>query len=175
MTAQTEVLVDEDVPDEFAAYVGARSADLQRFAFLATGSAADAIDLVQDALERAYPRWRGLVRRGTHDAYVRRSIVNGSVSRWRKQRRLVLVDDVAPFDTTQAPDPAADTDTAEAWRLCAELPPVQRAAVVLRFHDDLAYADIADILGCAEATARSHVHRALASLRARLTDGDDDE
>lgn len=175
MTVQAEVCVDDGHPADFAEYVGARGAALQRFAYLVTGGAADSHDLVQDALERAYPRWHGLVRRGTHDAYVRRSIVNGSVSRWRKQRRLVSVDDVTPFDTATAPDPAADLDAAEAWRLCGDLPPAQRAAVVLRFHDDLSFAEIGRVLDCAEATARSHVHRALATLRVRLTSGADDD
>ena len=56
----------------------------------------------------------------------------------------------------------------EALRLCGELPPLQRAAVVLRFYEDRSFAEIGDILGCPEATARSHVHRALATLRTRL-------
>ncbi len=60
----------------------------------------------------------------------------------------------------------ADAD--HAWALCAELPPPQRAAVVLRFYEDLPFAEIGRILGCPESTARSHVHRALAALRQRL-------
>ena len=55
------------------------------------------------------------------------------------------------------------------WRVCEALPRQQRAAVVLRFYEDLEYAEIAAILGVAEATVRSHVHRALAALRAELT------
>jgi RNA polymerase sigma factor (sigma-70 family) len=53
--------------------------------------------------------------------------------------------------------------------MCIALPPQQRAAVVLRFYEDLEYGDIAAILGVAEPTARSHVHRALAALRRELT------
>jgi len=62
----------------------------------------------------------------------------------------------------------AATDAAEAWRLCLELPPNQRAAVVLRFYEDLSFAQIALVLDCTESTARSHVHRAVAALRDRL-------
>jgi DNA-directed RNA polymerase specialized sigma24 family protein len=43
--------------------------------------------------------------------------------------------------------------------------------VVLRFYEDLSFADVAKAMGCREATARSHVHRAMAQLRARLTEG----
>ena len=71
----------------FDAWVAARQASLQRFAYLVSGSAADAPDLLQDALSRAWPRWDSLAARGTAEAYVRRSIVNGAVSRWRQHHR----------------------------------------------------------------------------------------
>jgi DNA-directed RNA polymerase specialized sigma24 family protein len=45
--------------------------------------------------------------------------------------------------------------------------------VVLRYYEDLEYAEIAAVLGVAQATARSHVHRALAAMRAELEDHDD--
>ena len=161
---------------DFAAWVTARGDALQRFAFLVTGNASEAPDLVQDALARAYPRWRSLAAAGTAEAYVRKSIVNGSVSRWRKRRHLVAVDDVEPFAqpvVEEATQRVVDAD--EAWELCRSLPTKQRAAVVLRFYEDLSFAQIALILGCTETTARSHVHRALTTLRARLAKrgGDD--
>lgn len=153
---------------DFASWVVARGPALQRFAHLVTG-AADAPDLVQEALSRAYPRWEELSRSDTAEAYVRRSIVNASVSGWRKTRRLVPVEDPEALVRDSTPDPAgvvADAD--HAWRLCAGLPRQQRAAVVLRFYEDLSFAQIALVLDCPESTARSHVHRAVAALRARL-------
>jgi RNA polymerase sigma factor (sigma-70 family) len=60
------------------------------------------------------------------------------------------------------------TDVDRVWRLCASLPPNQRASVVLRFYEDLTYREIAAVLDCPEATARSHVHRALATLRTTI-------
>jgi len=158
---------------DFAAWVAARGDALQRFAFLVTGNAAEAPDLVQDALSHAYPRWRSLATSGTAEAYVRKSIVNGSVSRWRKRRRLTVVEDVEPF-AEPLDDPAATYGEAdEAWELCRSLPTKQRAAVVLRYYEDLSFAQIALILGCTETTARSHVHRALTTLRSRLKGEDD--
>jgi RNA polymerase sigma-70 factor (sigma-E family) len=160
------VTVTETEPADVAQWVAARGPALQRFAYLVTGSADDAPDLVQDAISRALPRWSRLTARGTAEAYVRRSIVNASISAWRKQRRLVPVPDPespAVADTSQR---LADAD--HAWALCAELSPRQRAAVVLRFYEDLSFAEIARVLDCPESTARSHVHRALASLRRRL-------
>jgi RNA polymerase sigma-70 factor (sigma-E family) len=160
-----------DGKQDFTAFVSARRPALLRFAYLATGDRSESYDLVQDALERAWPRWGALTRAGTCEAYVKRSIANGSVSRWRKMRRLVLsADPVGPDAAVVQRD-----DTDWAWDLCGGLPRVQRAAVVLRFYEDLPYDQIALVLDCAEATARSHVHRALHALRKQLCDQEDDD
>lgn len=163
------VTTGERVEHEFAAYVAARGAALQRFAYLVSGDAAGAPDLVQEALLRAWPRWDSLVRRGTVEAYLRRSIVNASIDRWRRGGRVISVADVEPL--MPAVEPL--DDAGEAWALCAGLPPTQRAAVVLRFAEDRSFAEIAALLGCTESTARSHVHRAVRALRARLEESDD--
>lgn len=160
-------------PRDFAEFVAARGQALQIFAYLVTSDRAEAADLVQDALERAWPRWDTLVSEGSCEAYLRRSIANGAVSRWRKLRRIVPVaDPVRPHIAAPA-EVGSDADSA--WLLCAELPTTQRAAVVLRFYEDLSYNEIGLVLDCAEATARSHVHRALRNLRERLETGDDDD
>lgn len=166
-----EVLESGAAPG-FAEYVAARGPSLQRFAYLVTGDRVECLDLVQEALAGAWPRWDALVAKGSHEAYLRRSIANGAVSRWRKLHRVVPM--AEPKSGVMSPGPDA-ADAEVAWQLCAELPPLQRAAVVLRFYEDLSYADIADVLDCAEPTARSHVHRALKTLRGRLTSGAEDE
>ncbi|NPC97744.1 SigE family RNA polymerase sigma factor [Nocardioides sp. zg-DK7169] len=167
----------EVAPDAegFAAFVSARGPALQRFAFLLTGSAHDAADLVQEALASAWPRWSRLAQSETIEAYVRRSIVNASVSAWRKTRRQVSV---AHPETLPRRERVADHagplgDADHAWRLCEGLPPQQRAAVVLRFYEDLPFRQVAEALGCPESTARSHVHRAVAALRLRLEEETD--
>ncbi len=157
----------------FEDYVTLRSASLLRFAYLITRNHDDAHDAVQEALTGLYPRWRQIAARGDVDAYVRRSIVNAHVSAWRRVRRLFpIADPELARDAPVAPDAAdAVADADQALRLCGGLPPVQRAAVVLRFYEDRSFAEIAEILGCAEPTARSHVHRALAALRKRMDGG----
>ena len=157
----------------FEDYVATRSVALQRFAYLICRDVEDARDLVQDALLGLYPRWASVVAKGNPDAYVKRSIVNAGISKWRRSGR------EHPTDVAELGDRAPDhagwvTDAEVAWNLCETLPPLQRAAVVLRFYDDLDFSAIAGILGCPEATARSHVHRALTRLRTTLIEGSDD-
>jgi RNA polymerase sigma-70 factor (ECF subfamily) len=53
-------------------------------------------------------------------------------------------------------------------RAVAQLPPRQRAVVVLRVWQGLSYARIAEVVGCTEGTVRSHMHHALAALRETL-------
>ncbi len=164
-------------------WVAARGAALTRFAYLICGSPADAQDLAQEALVGALPRWDRLARSGDIEPYLKRSVVNGHISRWRKWGRVSVVAEVPASTEAVATDEGARFDDSDAaWRLLATLPSAQRAAVVLRFYEELSYAEIAEQLACAEATARSHVHRALTALRATLTEsaevgsqGDSDE
>ena len=155
----------------FDAWVDARVPALLRFAYLVTGSQHAAEDAVQTALTRACEKWSRVRRTTDPDAYVRRMVVNEHVSGWRRSgRREVAVAEVR--DATVEPMAAIDESDA-VWRVCSTLPRQQRAAVVLRFYEDLEYAEIAALLECSETTVRSHVHRALNALRAALTTQED--
>ncbi len=164
----------------FDEWVAARGPSLVRFAHLITGNLGDAQDAVQDVLVSVYPRWARLQATGTAEAYVRRSIVNRHISVWRSFRRretpttqadIDAAGDTATHSAGGAHDLAgAVADADAAWRLCAELSRVQRAAVVLRYYEDQSFAQIGQTLDCTESTARSHVRRALAVLRTRLTE-----
>ena len=167
--------MDVGVTDERAAaadlsfddWVRVRVPALMRFAYLVTGSQQAAEDAVQSALTRACERWSRVSRTDDPDAYVRRMVVNAHVSGWRRSGRREL--SVAEVRDTVSADPAERVATGDAvWRVCSTLPPQQRAAVVLRYYEDLEYAEIAAVLGVTQATARSHVHRALAAMRAQM-------
>ena len=157
---------------DFDSWVEARVAALLRFAYLVTGSQQAAEDAVQSALVSACEKWSRVSRRDDPDAYVRRMVVNAHISAWRRSGR--RESPVAEVRDATVVDPARVVVEHDAvWRMCAALPPQQRAAVVLRFYEDLEYAEIAAILGVAEPTARSHVHRALAALRRELDGAED--
>ena len=91
-------------------------------------------------------------------------IVNAHVSGWRRTRRESPVAEVRERPIRRRRGRRHGTADA-VWRVCQGLPRQQRAAVVLRFYEDLDYAEIAAVLDLAEPTVRSHVHRALAALR----------
>jgi RNA polymerase sigma-70 factor (sigma-E family) len=154
--------MDDDV-HAFDAFVRARLPALLRFAHALTGDPHTAADLVQDALERTGARWSRIERQGDPEGYVRRAIVNGRISRWRKLRRESLVD-VLP----ERPALEPTTRDEHLWALLATLPRRQRAVLVLRYYEDLSEEQIAATLGCAPGTVKSQASKALAKLRAVL-------
>ena len=154
---------------DFDDWVAARGPGLLRFAYVLTGNSADAEDVVQDALSRALPAWSRICAADDPDAYVRRMVVNAHTSWWRKFRR--RESPVAEVRLGGAPDPEPRDD--RLWQACRNLPADQRTAVVLRFYEDMEYADISALTGVREGSVRSRVSRGLAALRKEL--GEDDE
>ncbi|HVT20323.1 MAG TPA: SigE family RNA polymerase sigma factor [Mycobacteriales bacterium] len=153
--------------DSFREFVVARGPGLTRMAALLCRDRAEAEDLVQDTLASAYAGWRRIEATASPEAYVRRMLVNRHVSWWRRHRGRVESRAVVPDVAT--PDPTDGAALADAVRgVLAILPPKQRAAVVLRYYADYSDAQIAEALGCTQATVRSQISRALAALREPL-------
>jgi RNA polymerase sigma-70 factor (sigma-E family) len=151
---------------EFSSFVRAHSTALLRSAFLLTGERAAAEDLVQDTFLRLLPRWSKVMAADVPLAYVRRSLTNNFLNgrRRRAGHELLFAD---PPERGYDSDPSGPLSDRELVRgLLADLPPKQRAVLVLRFYEDLSDAQIAADLGCRQGTVRSIVSRALAALRA---------
>lgn len=168
----------DEAPDEeswiFEAYAAARGAALVRFAILLTGDDHRAEDLVQEALTKAYLRWSRIRRTDNPDVYLRRLVINGSRSWWRRGANretpaAVSAERAAPGDLGAE---AAARD--ELWRLIAALSDQQRAVIVLRYYEDLDDATIAQILECTPGTVRTHAMRALHKLRVHLGEAEND-
>jgi RNA polymerase sigma-70 factor (sigma-E family) len=149
----------------FEDFVAGRGQALHRFGYALTGDWALAEDLLQTALAKAYPRW-SRVRRDNPEAYVRKIMVNTWSSWWRRKWRGELP--AAQLPEEAAPDSFAGVDSRQALRdALAKLPPGQRAVVVLRYHQDLSEAQVADLLGVSVGTVKSQAAKALAALRAQ--------
>jgi RNA polymerase sigma-70 factor (sigma-E family) len=153
----------------FREFVTARRRALSRTAYLLTGDHSLAEDLLQTSLARTAEHWHRIAD-ADPEAYLRRVMVNERTSRWRRRRFGVEVP--ASAEALAAVSPAGP-DTADAVvrrstlnAALAQLPPRQRAVIVLRFFDDLTEAQTADTLGCSIGTVKSQAHQALARLRA---------
>ncbi|MEU0213887.1 SigE family RNA polymerase sigma factor [Streptomyces sp. NPDC006265] len=153
--------------DEFAA---ARWSTLLHVARLLTGGDRQrAEDLVQEALVKLWFAWPKIADQAP-EAYVRTVLVRlaarSARRRWWGERPVEqLPDRAGPLDVSSA---VAERSRLEA--ALAQLSPKQRAAVVLRYYEDLPEAQVAQALGCPVGTARSHASRGVARLRQILSD-----
>lgn len=169
LAAAADVISSGD--EDFSAFAVSRWPGLVRLAYGLTGDRWTAEDVAQATLARAYVAWRRVRRADDPDAYLRRILVNTSNRRFRRRR---VTEHAGDLPET-AVDGPADQVHARAALLAAlkQLPPRQRAAVVLRYWEDLTDAQIGAILGCSPGTVRSQLSRALAKLRESPALGDE--
>jgi RNA polymerase sigma-70 factor (sigma-E family) len=153
---------------DFTDFVTHRATALLRTAFLLCGGDRGAAeDLLQDVLERVYPRWGRI--KGPPEAYLRAALANAAANRWRARSRRV---NEVPFDHAGQPTrPGPEQQVVEGDRVVRallDLPPRMRAVLVLRFFDDMPEADVARALHCGVGTVKSQSSRGLARLRELL-------
>lgn len=153
--------------DEFRAYVQARGPALLRVAYQLTGHPADAEDLLQSALAKTYLAWDRIQDRAALDGYVRRAMVNINISWWR-QRKL----EEYPAEELPEPPPPDVHGRNQAHELLEDalsrLPARMRAAIVLRYYEDMTEPEIAETLGISVGTVKSSMSRGMAKLRGEL-------
>jgi RNA polymerase sigma-70 factor (sigma-E family) len=152
---------------EFSEYVVAYRGRLVRTARLLTaGDHPAAEDVVQTALTQLYVHWPRVRRAQDPVAYGFRTVTNAFLDeRRRAHRRRELLTDAAPDSPATSPD---HETRAAVLAALADLPPRQRAVVVLRHFLQYDVAATAEILGCAEGTVKSQNAKALDHLRVAL-------
>jgi RNA polymerase sigma-70 factor (sigma-E family) len=145
--------------DEFHLFVVARTPALSRTAYLLTGDAHLAEDLVQTALFKAARSWHRI--QGDPESYVRRILYTQNISWWR-QRKL-KESSLGDYDV-----PAASTDPDLRLSLeqaLARLTTKQRTVLVLRYFEDLTEVQTGQVLGIGAGTVKSTTRQAFARLR----------
>ena len=154
----------------FVEFAGARSSALHRFAYLLVGDLGHAEDLVQEALTRTYVRWNRLRDPNSAEAYTRKAITSIALD-WRRRRSWA---ERPRGDVPDRADPGGHADSVTTrdwvWRELQTLPPRQRAAIVLRYYEDLTLAQTADVMGCSIGTVKSQVSHGLKRLQAQFGD-----
>lgn len=156
------VTVDDD---GFSEFVRANSRALLRTAWLMTGDAGSAEDLVQASLAHTWVRWAKIRSKDAALAYVHR-VMTTTFLGWRRRRWS------SEIATGSLPEAAVDGDLEQVVARDAllaavrSLPPRQRAVVALRYLSDLSEAATAAALGCSVGTVKSQSSRAMRALRA---------
>jgi RNA polymerase sigma-70 factor (sigma-E family) len=152
----------------FAEFATARSSALFRAAYLMVGDHALAEDLLQEALTKTYVAWPRLRDINNAEAYTRKAITTTAISWWRRKswQNEKPRDDVPELSSAEHGDQVAQRDWL--WNELQALAPKQRAAIVLRYYEDLTEAQTAAALGVSVGTVKSQVSDALKKLRAKL-------
>jgi RNA polymerase sigma-70 factor (sigma-E family) len=167
----------------FEQFVGKSTGSLLRTAYFVTGDAGHSEDLVQEALFKVARRWSRVVTMDSPQAYARRILVNLALddSKRRSRHRAELARQSPPDGSlshrweseTSWGGIAACDDRLELIRALGELPPRQRAILVLRFLDDLSESEVASTLGCSVGNVKSTTSRALEKMRELVPDNNE--
>jgi RNA polymerase sigma-70 factor, ECF subfamily len=148
-----------DKPAAFHELWCRHAADVHRFALYLSGDAATADDLTSAAFLLVWEAW-DRVRWPTVKSYLFATVRNLRLRQLQRGRR----DTVLPVSLASPGSLAQQTEQKQelgrVMEALKELPEVDRAALLLRVHEDLPYAQIAAILGIPEVTAKVKVHRA---------------
>jgi RNA polymerase sigma-70 factor (sigma-E family) len=153
-------------------YVRGQWPALVRYATALCGNRAEAEELVQTALVRVALRWPFVRDKDNPDGYVRRAVLNADLNRWRRLRwRETSVAEVPDTLGTDATAGVADGLMVRA--ALQQLPPRQRAVLVLRYLEDRSEREAADLLGCSLGTVKSQTSKGLTKLRLVLGLPDD--
>lgn len=151
----------------FCEFVASRSPALFRVAYLLLGDHHLAQDLLQESLAKTYVAWPRLRDVANAEAYTRRVLVTTTIS-WRRRRSF----HERPLELLPEPigvDPTSTLALHDAlWDLLLELPPRQRAAIVLRHYQDLSEAQTAEAMGCSVGAVKSSVSAGLKRLRQQV-------
>lgn len=139
-----------------------------------TGNRTVGEDLAQEAMVRAHQRWERVSRYDIPAAWVRRVAINlahNSRARRRSEKRALarLAGERPTWEVELGRDDGGD----EFWSTVRSLPPRQAAAITLYYLEDRPVAEVATILGCAEGTAKAHLHKGRTTL-AKLLDVPED-
>jgi len=139
-----------------------------RLAYLLTGDRTVAEDITQDAFVRVSGRLAHLREAAAFDAYLRRAVVNLAKNHFRRRAvERAYLERNRP-EAAIAGHEHRYVEREATMAALARLPQRQRAAIVLRFYEDLPEDAIAEILRCRNGTVRSLVTRGVQALRADM-------
>lgn len=146
----------------FRDYVRERQTALRRTAYLLCGDWYQADDLVQTALTKLFLHWRRASKADNLDAYAHTVLVRVFIDERRRGWWRVRLGGRLPDRQDSSDDPEIRLALQQAL---TQLAPRQRAAVVLRFYQDLSVEQVAEVLGCRPGTVKSQTSRALTTLQ----------
>lgn len=134
-----------------------------RVAYRILGSQAEAEDVAQDTMAKAYSRWWRI--RPEAARWVSRVSANGAIDAWRKRSK----QDLTSEDLVRAHNGEPVIERLALVDALSRLSKRQREVVVLRYLAGYPEADVAEILDCSVGSVKTHASRGLRSLRTSMS------
>lgn len=153
----------------FDAFYRAQYPSVVRLAYSLCGSMPVAEELAQEAFVTAHDRWQRIAGFDRPDLWVRRVVINRSISYRRRQaseRRAV-----ERIGAERTPVEEQNVGDEEVWRALRSLSPRQAEVLALFYVEDQPLSAVAAILGLGEETVKTHLKRGRAALAERLEEG----
>lgn len=159
----------------FESLVDAHSGELCAYLWRMLGDEAEARDCLQDTFLRAYRAYPRVQDYSNLRAWLYKIATNSARTQLgrtirRHSRSTPYIERVASREKAVDAQVLERISVAEVKQAVLELPPKQRAALMMRKYQELDYAEISAALDCSEETARANVYQALKSLRKKLKD-----
>ncbi|MBD3165779.1 sigma-70 family RNA polymerase sigma factor [bacterium] len=169
----------DDPEQAYAAMVERYYGEIFELTVRIGGSRSEAEDLTQETFIKAYDHLMGFRGQSSPKTWLYRIAINRSIGFTRRMKRWVMKRgeegaDFPDFEVVEAASQDLITEqkdlASKAHRLIQELPPRQRAALVLRVIEEMPFKQVADSMGITEGAAKANVHQALKKLRRMLED-----
>jgi RNA polymerase sigma factor (sigma-70 family) len=126
-------------------------------------------EITQDAFLRLLQHWGKVSKYDRPDLWVRRVAIRDAIRERGRDRRRTELHGVVGGSSASTPDPATTSAThADVMATVQQLPPRQRAVVVLFYYEDRPMDEIAVIVGCTPSTAWNHLRAARQRLAALI-------
>ncbi|MEU8422323.1 SigE family RNA polymerase sigma factor [Micromonospora sp. NPDC048835] len=151
---------------EYTEYVRSRMVRWRRTAYLMCGDWDRGDDILQRVLTELYRSWTKARQADHLDALVRTMLVRRLIDERRLRWSRVRLGAALPERASATTDP---TDRITLVGALRNVPPRQRAVLVLRYFQDLSVEETARAMGCSTGTVKSQTAKGLATLRSLLT------
>lgn len=162
-----------DWDDVLDRVVRERGPALARYAYLLTGDAREAEDLVQDALVKTFGRGRAMRETAAAESYVRRAILTTFLDGYRRRRRWAGVRHLLARGEQHEGPEGATSDRVDVQAALGTLSPRERACLVLRFYDDLTVPQIAARLDVSDGAVKRYLSDGARRMEAVLAPSPD--
>lgn len=142
---------------------------LYRMAYLYVKNEADALDIVQETIYKAYVSMKTIEKTEYFSTWLTRILINEALDFIRKHKRMIPTEKMEEQSTTEYNELEGSIDLIEAIN---RLEVQYKTVVILRYYKDFTIKQIAETLICPEGTVKTRLHRAAKKLKVDLKEGE---